>query len=228
MGRAGWIRILPFAVFMGFIAIQQGLQWLIDEGMTGLSAEQLLYLYPVKAVVVALLLLLFLREYDEFKLADLKQAGPTLLSIVTGLVVFVLWINMDWDFATFGENKGFDPYLSSSEGSRNVLIAFRLFGAALVVPLMEELFWRSFLLRYLIDSDFMKVRIGTYTLSSLLIGSILFGLEHHLVLAGVMAGLFYSVLLYRTRSIAQCVLAHAVTNLVLGLYVLQTGSWLFW
>lgn len=228
MGRAAWIRILPFAVFMGFIALQQGLEWLADKDVIAVSEAGLLYLYPLKAVVVAILLAVFWKRYDELDFADLRRAGQTLTSCGVGLVVFVLWINMDWEFATFGQNKGFDPYLDSVAGSRDVLIAFRLFGAVLVVPIMEELFWRSFLLRYIIDSDFTRVRIGTYTLGSFLIGSVLFGLEHHLVLAGVMAGLVYALLLYRTRSIAQCVLAHAVTNLALGIYVLLTGSWLFW
>jgi hypothetical protein len=93
---------------------------------------------------------------------------------------------------------------------------------------MEELFWRSFLLRYIINSDFMSVRVGTYTLFSFLVGSGLFGLEHTLVLAGIMAGIAYSLLLYWTKSIYQCVLSHAVTNFVLGIYVLQTGYWQFW
>jgi CAAX prenyl protease-like protein len=61
-----------------------------------------------------------------------------------------------------------------------------------------------------------------------LICAVLFGLEHNLILAGIMAGVAYSLLLYWTKSIYQCILAHAVTNLVLGIYVLQTGYWQFW
>lgn len=228
MGRAGWVRIIPFAVFMAFIGLQQVGQWLADKDIVALTETQLLYLYPVKALLVALLLVCFRREYDEIKWSDFKKTGHTLGSILLGLSVFVLWINMDWSFASMGENKGFNPYLSHGDSSRYLLIGVRLFGAAVVVPIMEELFWRSFLLRYIINSNFTAVRIGTYSLSSFIMGSILFGLEHHLVLAGIMAGSAYSLLLYRTKSIAQCILAHAVTNLVLGLYVLRTGFWQFW
>jgi len=228
MGREAWIRIFPFAVFMVFIALQQGLQWLIDTGQAGLTEEQLLYLYPLKALIVAILLLYFWREYSELHWADFKNVVHTSGSLCLGLLVFALWINMDWDFATLGNARGFDPFLDTDETSRNFLIFFRLFGAALVVPVMEELFWRSFLLRYIINSDFTGVRIGTYTLSSFLIGSVLFGLEHHLILAGIMAGIAYSVLLYWTKSIYQCILAHGITNLALGIYVLQTGYWQFW
>lgn len=228
MGRDGWIRIVPFAVFMGFIGLQQGVEWAVARQWVELSEQQLLFIYPLKAIIVALLLLLYWRSYQELTWSDLRRLSHTSASIALGLLVFVLWINMDWDFASIGEAGGFDPTLVKSDALRSSLIGFRLFGAVLVVPLMEELFWRSFLLRYLIDANFMAVRIGSYSLSSFLIGSALFGLEHSLILAGIMAGMAYSLLLYRTKSIVQCILAHAVTNLALGIYVLQSDQWRFW
>lgn len=228
MGKAAWFRIIPFAVFMGFIGLQQGVQWLVDQRMVVVSEQQMLYFYPLKAILVAILLLLFLRHYDELRWRDLKKVSQTMASLLLGVLVFVLWINMDWDFATLGGGQGFNPTLIENDAIRNGLIFFRIFGAALVVPIMEELFWRSFLLRYIIDQNFMAVRVGTYSLASFLIGTVLFGLEHNLVLAGVMAGVAYSLLLYWTKSISQCVLAHAVTNFVLAVYVLQTANWQFW
>ncbi|WP_303720295.1 CAAX prenyl protease-related protein [Malonomonas rubra] len=228
MGKAAWLRIVPFAVFMGFIGLQQGLQWLVDQGMLALSEQLMLYLYPLKAILVAILLLSFIRHYDELRWGDLKNPSQTFGSVLLGIIVFLLWINMDWDFATLGESQGFNPSLIENDPIRNGLIFSRIFGAALVVPIMEELFWRSFLLRYIINQNFMAVRVGTYSLASFLIGSVLFGLEHNLVLAGVMAGVAYSLVLYWTRSISQCVLAHAVTNFILALYVLQTANWQFW
>ena len=228
MTRESWVRIVPFAVFMGFIGLQQLLQWATEQGYVTLSDQQLLYLYPVKAILVATLLLYFLRHYSELRWNDFRVFSHSAGSFLLGLLVFVLWINMDWDFATLGSSAGFNPTLIEHDGLRITMICFRIFGAALVVPLMEELFWRSFLLRYIIDPNFMAVRIGTYTLASLAIGALLFGLEHNLVLAGIMAGVAYSLLLYWTKSVSQCVLAHAVTNFALGLYVLQSGHWHFW
>ena len=228
MKQEFWPRVLPFAVFMGFIGVQEGLVALVEADWLSLSDQQLLFLYPIKAVVVFALLVFFYRRYSELRLCDLHKYADTALSVLVGIGVFVLWINMDWDFATIGESKGFDPTLIESDGAYNTLIAFRIFGAALVVPIMEELFWRSFLLRYIINSDFSKVAIGAFAWPSFLIGAALFGLEHNLVLAGVMAGVAYSLLLYRTKSIVQCILAHAVTNFALGLYVLQSGNWQFW
>jgi len=228
MGKAGWIRIIPFAVFMLFIGLQQILEWSVVKGWLEMSAQQMLFLYPIKALLVTGLLIFFWRKYTELNFADFKDMSHTVASILLGLLVFILWINMDWGIVTFGESKGFDPSLIDDNTTRNLLIFFRIFGAALVVPIMEELFWRSFMLRYVITADFSSVRIGTFTLSSFLICAVLFGLEHNLFLAGVMAGAAYSLLLYWTKSIYQCILAHAVTNLALGIYVLQTGYWQFW
>jgi CAAX prenyl protease-like protein len=213
---------------MAFIGIQQGLEWAAEEKYLQLTDQQMLYLYPIKALLVFVLLLIFMRQYEELRWSDLKNLSHTFGSLLLGAVVFLLWINMDWDFATFGESKGFNPTLIDDDTVRQSLIFFRLFGAALVVPIMEEIFWRSFLLRYIIDANFMSVKVGTYSLASFAIGAVLFGLEHHLILAGIMAGVAYSLLLYWTKSISQCVLAHAVTNLLLGIYVLQTGDWQFW
>lgn len=228
MGRNAWVRIIPFAVFMSFIGVEQGLQWLLDHDLIALTKDQLLYIYPLKAALVAILLFCFRKHYTELTWSNVKQGRYTLTAILIGLLVFVLWINMDWDFAAFGENQGYDPFLQQNAAMRTFLIGSRLFGAALVVPVMEELFWRSFLLRCIINPDFSRVAVGTYTPASFFIGALLFGLEHHLVAAGIMAGMVYSLLLYRTKSLWHCILAHAVTNLALGLYVLGTGSWTFW
>ena len=228
MTKAAWIRIIPFAVFMGFIGLQQVLEWMVVKGWVDITPEQMLYLYPIKTLLVAAILIYLWKQYEELDFSDLKNMKQTAASVVIGLVVFVLWINMDWGIATFGDRQGFDPFLIADDTTRNIIIFFRICGAALVVPVMEEIFWRSFMLRYVITSDFASVRIGTFAINSFLICSVLFGLEHNLLLAGIMAGAVYTLLLYWTKSISQCVLAHAVTNLVLGLYVLQTGHWQFW
>lgn len=110
-----------------------------------------------------------------------------------------------------------------------LLAAIRLFGASIVVPVMEELFWRSFLIRWIINpEDFKNIPLGTFTLSSFAITVVLFGLEHHLWLAGMVAGAIYNGVLYKTRGLWPCVIAHAVTNLTLGIHVLITQEWQWW
>ena len=228
MTKSAWVRVLPFAVFMLFIAVQQSGQWIIDKGYGALTETHLLFLYPIKVVVVGILLLYLFRFYSEINVKDLFHFKHTFLGLFVGVLVFILWINMDWSFATFGDSQGFNPTLIEQTSVRNFLIIMRIIGAALLVPVMEELFWRSFLLRYIIDNDFERVKIGTYTLASFAIGAVLFGLEHNLVLAGIVAGALYSLLLYKTKSLTQCIIAHGVTNLLLGIYVLLTQNWQFW
>ena len=222
------IRCIPFVVYMGFIGLEQALRFLAEKGFIPVSESLFLYLYPVKALTVAILLGVFLKRYVELHAADFLKSRDTLASLILGLVVFILWINMDWTFGSSGTPPGYDPYQVQGAGMRTVLIATRLAGAVLVVPLMEELFWRSFVLRYLINNEFTTVPVGTFTWGSFAAVAVLFGLEHHYIIAGVMAGVAYNLLAVYTRSIAQCVLSHGVTNLVLGIYVLTTGKWQFW
>jgi CAAX prenyl protease-like protein len=224
----GWVRIIPFAGFMIFIGVEEILRFLRSHSLLSFSEQTIFLLYPVKTLTTVFLLFWLYRRYSELNWRDLGRISDTLRSLVLGLVVFVLWINMDWSFGSAGKGAGFNPNLFQDPLIFNLLLVFRLAGAVLVVPLMEELFWRSFMLRYLVDNDFMKIHIGHFTWFSCLATAVLFGLEHHLIFAGIMAGLAYSLLLYRTKSIVQCVFAHAVTNLALGVYVLVSGKWGFW
>jgi uncharacterized protein len=221
-------RVFPFALFMAFIGLEELARFLGNAGVMQFEETTLYLLYPLKALVVGCVLLLFRSRFPEIRLRDLANPLHTAVSTVVGLGVFLLWVNMDWSFGTQGTLQGFNPNLFNNVLARMGIIAFRLFGAVLVVPFMEEIFWRSFLIRYVISSDFEKVPIGRFTWPSFLISTVLFGFEHNLFLAGMMAGIAYNLLLYRTKSLSQCIFAHAVTNLLLGLYVLATGSWSFW
>ena len=223
-----WARIIPFAGFMAFIGLEEFLRFLRSYDLLDFSDQSIFLLYPVKTVITVFLLFWLYRRYSELNWQDLCRISDTVQSLLLGLLVFVLWINMDWSFGSAAKGAGFNPGVFNDPVIFNVLIVSRLVGAVLVVPLMEELFWRSFMLRYLIDNEFMKITIGQFTWFSCLASAVLFGLEHHLIFAGIMAGLAYNLLLYRTKSIVQCVFAHAVTNLALGVYVLQSGRWSFW
>ncbi|GKT08816.1 CAAX prenyl protease-related protein [Desulforhabdus sp. TSK] len=219
-------RILPFALFMAFIGVEELWRFLEGQGIIPSIEGITFYLYPIKALSTGAALLYFLSSYTELKWRDLSHLPHTLLSAGVGVFVFALWINLDY---AMGEGaKGFDPTLLPEGIPRTASIAMRLLGAAVIVPVMEEIFWRSFLIRYIVDKDFDRLPIGHFTWMSFAVSSVLFGLEHHLIVAGIVAGVIYNLLLYRTRSIAQCILAHGITNLALGIYVLQTGRWDFW
>jgi CAAX prenyl protease-like protein len=221
-------RALPFALFMAFIAIDEGILLAARWHLLSVPDIDLYYLYPVKTLTVAALLWMYRGNYTELRLKDLANVKTTAAVCLAGAVTFVLWISIDATLPVNGAPRGFDPALLPDGATRLMMTATRVAGAVLVVPLMEEIFWRSFLLRYVIDADFESVPIGRFTWTSFLVTTVLFGLEHHLFFAGMVAGAIYSIILYKTRSVAQCILAHAVTNLALACYVLYTGRWYFW
>lgn len=213
-------RIVPFALYMLFIAIADGL------GQLGLSAAELRWLYSVKIAAVVMALIAYRRYYSELARCALT-AGAALASVATGVVVLVLWIALDAPWMLVGTSAGFDP--TDAGGQIDwLLVVIRIAGAALVVPVMEELFWRSFLMRWLTVPQFLTVRPGSVTMVALLITSVLFGLEHHQWFAGVVAGLAYGLLYMRTNNIWAAILAHAITNGLLGIWVVQTTNWAYW
>jgi uncharacterized protein len=222
-------RILPFALFMVFIALESLIRWLV--GLTSSPEASLsplfLWLYPVRIAVVLGALMYLWPAYQELREPICINTGEALLIIVTGVFVYVAWVRMDWPWAMQGQPTGYNPFQAGASVGI-VLAGIRLFGAAVIVPVMEELFWRSFLIRYLVTPAFTKVRLGTFTPLSFGATVVLFGLEHHLWLAGMMAGVVYNLLLYKTLRLWPCILAHAITNLLLGTYVLVTGEWHWW
>lgn len=221
-------RIAPFALFMAFIGIEELARLGDGKGILTLPPSALYTLYPVKVVLTGTLLVLFRKQYQEIVVQQLLNLRHLAVSLLCGTLVYVLWIRMDLVLNPLQVSQGYNPFVFETGAMQIFMIGMRLFGAVLVVPIMEELFWRSFLLRYIINPQFLQVPIGMVTLPSLLVSSFLFGLEHHLFLAGVMAGIGYTVVLFSTRSIAHCILSHAVTNLLLGIHVLITRQWSFW
>ncbi len=185
--------------------------------------------YTGKTIVVGSMLLVYRRHFTELQWS--RSFANYLIGIGAGLATLVIWVMPEQLLAPLmsGQPRGFNPHLFNPGGSGlYAIIAIRLIGAAIVVPIMEELFWRSFLMRYLIRSDFKEVALGSFRLVSFVIIAIIFGVEHYRWVVGIMAGLIYGGLLIWRRDLFTCVLAHAVTNLGLGIYVLKTGQWSFW
>jgi len=186
------------------------------------------YLYIAKTILVGGVLWFWRRKYVDDFAAGLTF-GEFAVSVLCGLLVLVLWIAPEGVLYQFAPGTGFDPYaMMGSQSAAIGLIVVRLIGASIVVPIMEELFWRSFLMRYLIEVDFRSVAIGTFSWLSFLGVAVLFGLEHHRIVVGVIAGLLYGLLLLRQKKLRGVVVAHTVTNLGLGIYVVVTGNWMFW
>jgi CAAX prenyl protease-like protein len=113
-------------------------------------------------------------------------------------------------------------------GGAALWIACRVLGAAVTVPLAEELAFRGYLLRRLVDRDFERVPLRQFSLFAFVASSVLFGLMHDRLVAGTLAGMLYAAAVYRRGSLADAVIAHATTNALLAAYVLATGSWWLW
>jgi len=97
-----------------------------------------------------------------------------------------------------------------------------------LVPVMEELFWRSFMMRWIDNPDFEKVDPASVTPKAMVLSTLVFMLAHTQWLGAIVAGLAYAWLYRYTRSLWAAILAHAVTNGVLGIWVVFRGAWQFW
>jgi len=99
-------------------------------------------------------------------------------------------------------------------------------GLVLLVPVIEELFWRAWLMRYLVSHDFERIPLGTYSAASFWICAVLFATEHGPYWdVGLAAGIVFNWWMIRTRNLGDCILAHAVTNACLGAYVVVFSKW---
>ena len=220
-------RTLPFFLYLFLLGVAQWLGSAQHAGYPWIADWDLRWLYPIKVLLVGAVLWWFRRSYVELGPFSAMSLRYWLAAVSVGAAVFVLWINLDHGWFVFGSSSGFNPMDSANAIDWRLALP-RLLGAALVVPLMEELFWRSFLMRWIDRQDFPALKPAKVSLRALLIASVLFGFEHHLWFAGILGGLAYGGLYMRANNLWAPVVAHGVTNGLLGIWVLRTGNWQFW
>src|SRR4051812_33987389 len=192
--------------------------------------------YVARAVIVAGLLIYLWPHYTKI------SWRYWWLGAILGVVGIVQWVGMQlWlqgRFAIFqpGENT-FDPTKAfASPAALYAFYAVRLAGAVLVVPVMEELFWRDYLWRWIIaPNDFKLAKVGEWDWRALVIVSLAFCVVHgNWALTAVAWGVMIGGLLAWTRSLGACIVMHATTNLLLGAWVLwshyvrHVPRWDFW
>jgi CAAX prenyl protease-like protein len=187
-------------------------------------------LFPVRFLLVAFVILFWSRRFLTWKPSYL------LASVVVGAVVFLIWIAPD---SLFGYRHHWlfeNPVTGKITSSLTPLLqhdrwflTIRILSSVVLVPVLEELFWRGWLMRWLVSSEFQKVPLGTFEGKAFAIVAILFACEHGPYWeVGLAAGLVYNWWIIRTKNLADCILAHAVTNGVLAAYVLIAGQWGYW
>ena len=222
LSRAAVARTVPFAAFMILLIVRGEVP---VDGSWGIDPR---WVYAVTVVVVGGLLLSFRRDYGELATRCWPSWGEIALGVGIGAIVFVLWIQLDAPWMTIGSPSA--TFLPFDAQGRPIwpLVAWRWIGAALLVPVMEELFWRSFLMRWIQSPQFESVVPQRVALKAVVLSTFVFVLAHTLWLAAIVAGLAYAWLYVRTGKLWVSVIAHAVTNGALGVWVVVTGNWAFW
>ncbi len=215
---AALIRIAPFALYIAFIALRPAFSEILGPALPWSYAVQ------IGAVMVALAWAMpRCEELWRDAGVSLQQAA---IAIAVGLAVFLAWIRLDLPWLSFGQDASLVPPVIDGTPDYAWLI-IRVFGSALVVPVMEELFWRSFVMRWIDSDEFRTLKPAHTSLKAVLISSLVFGFEHQMWFAGLLAGLAYAWL-YRQGSLWLPIIAHTTTNFVLGLYVISSGEWKYW
>jgi uncharacterized protein len=183
------------------------------------------WIYPAQTASCSALLLWFWREYP------LRAPRRIVFTAAVALVVFAIWISPQTLLGFASRLDGFNPEIFSGRPVAYwTTITLRLIRLIVVVPLVEEIFWRGFLLRYFINERFYTVPVGTFSWASFAVVTIGFGFAHSPAdrVAALITGVLYNCVAYRTKSLASCALAHAMTNLFLGLWIMKTRQWGFW
>jgi len=211
--------VLPFAVFVLMLA---GQNYLAALGRWD---------YPFRVVVLAAVIWPCLSGVPSFRI---QYWVP---SIALGAAVFAIWVGPDLLIPGYRNHWWFQNGLTGTLASSiapgllsdPVVLAFRSIRAVILVPILEELFWRAWLMRWLISTDFEKVPLGTYAATAFWVTAALFASEHGPYWdVGLITGVIYNWWMVRTKSLGDCILMHAVTNACLSVFVIVGGHWEYW
>jgi len=213
-GSPAVVRIAPFGFFVLITVVQEKI-----------GGEPGGWLYLVKTILGAGLIFAVRPFVAEMRWAISWEA------VVTGILIFAIWIGLDSFYPHLQKSKtGWDPL--SQPGGHTPLawlfIATHLLGSTFVVPPIEEIFYRSFLYRYVASKDFLSVSLDKFLPVPFLITALVFGLAHNEWLAGILCGAAYQWLVLRKNRLGDAITAHAITNFLLGVWVVSRGEWHFW
>ncbi len=212
-------RNLSAAYLMPFLAIV-ATQMLAGAASTGATSFDALY--PLRVVAALAALTYFRDAYAGIRRTCSWQA------VALGILVFVVWMALE-PAPDAEKQAAFGTALHAlPPGLALAWLVARVVGAVVTVPIAEELAFRGYLNRRLIDADFERVPMRTFTALAFVGSSVAFGAMHGRWLAGTLAGMAYALVLYRRGELGDAIGAHAVTNALLAVYVLATGSWLLW
>lgn len=206
-------------MFLGFLALH-------SLGALSPLPEQVLWFVGMAAVIA-----LIARPAIDFRVRH--WAG----TLTLGVGVFLLWISPDLLFTDYRAHWLLsNPFTGSAsaglqDAARSDVLVLVLRGlrASLIVPIVEELFWRAWLMRWLINPDFSRIPLGTYAPRAFWIVAVMFAAEHGPYWdVGLASGILYNWWMVRTKSLGDLILAHGITNACLSIYVVAAGKWEYW
>ncbi|MEA1908162.1 MAG: CAAX prenyl protease-related protein [Euryarchaeota archaeon] len=210
-----WKYVFPFAIYLVTGDLTRAI-------LPGFEEYHIYITYCLRTIAVGYILIRYRSLYTE--LTRWRLDGT---SVIIGVLIFILWTGLEGLYPVFSStDPPYDPTIFDTTASGFLILA-RFAGSVLVAPFIEELFCRSFLMRYAVDARWQDVPIGAYTLGSFVIVTLFFGFSHFRWLPGILTAVLLNLLLYRTKNLSSCVAAHATANLLLLVYVVYTGEWSF-
>ena len=216
---------LPFAVFLIALALVEPVKWGFADSTSVLLRHPAFLVYPIQTLACLGILVFYWRRYPWKPVCGLGWG------VLAGLGALGIWLAPQLLLGQAPRTEGFNPELLKDQPALyTATIAFRFLRLVIVVPLLEEIFWRGFLMRYLAKERWTELPFGACNQMSFLVTAAAFALVHQVadMPAAFLTGLLFNAVAVKTRSLAACVIAHAVTNLALGIYIMRTGQWGFW
>ena len=215
---------------MGLMALGQFLGGVFDGRALWPITKPQYWVHPAQILICGAVLIRYWRYYEW------RPPTRVVFTVFIGVLALVLWVSplayvVEGFFPKTKRVPGFDPAFFGASGVPFYMnVGCRFVRLVIIVPLVEEIFWRGFLLRWLIDYEFTKVPFGSFRWKSFVVVTLLFMLEHTPPdwPAALLTGVLFNLVAIHTRSLSSCVLVHAITNFLLGVYILYTGKTGFW
>lgn len=207
-------RVVPFLIFVALTSLQ---------GQFGEASRY--WFYVAKTAVGVWLIWEMWKYVPEMRWAFSWEA------VAVGIGVFAIWVGLNDFYPKFSKpGTLWNPHDQFGQNSTLAwtVILVRIVGSTIIVPPLEETFYRSFLYRYLVKLDFQAMPFRTLHWLSFFVTAIIFGFVHYEWLAGILCGLAYQALVIRKDRLGDAMTAHAITNFLLGLWVVWKGAWIFW
>jgi CAAX prenyl protease-like protein len=214
----------PFVIFMALLSAGEIVGHFGDGLSAWALAEPKYWVYPLQTVLCGASLIWWWREYE------FAWGRGWWLGVLIGVVTLGVWVAPQEILGAERRLGGFDLWFFGGGSAFKWNAAVRVLRLVVVVPLLEEIFWRGFLLRHLTHDPFDQVPFGSRSWRAFACVAVLFAVAHWGpdFWPALITGVLYNCVAWWTRSLGACVIAHAVTNLLLGAYIFRTQQWGFW